>query len=80
MKATHNFLTHDSFLRCTGDLITVTEIELEQILGQQNDPTKQGLIGHIDKTDRPIICKALKKSKMITESQIKIILTALSCD
>jgi hypothetical protein len=75
----HPFLTYDSFMRCGGDLIGVTEVELEDALFRQMIPEKQGIVGCIHDSVRAVICEALWKSRLLTPVQARHIAEELGC-
>jgi len=78
-QARHPFLRYDSFLGCEGDLISVSEAELEMLLGRQADAVKQGIVGSIHATERNAVCNALRGSRVFAPSQLRIMFRELAC-
>lgn len=76
-QATHGFLTHDSFLGLSGDLIHVSEIALEHYLARQEEEAKQGIVGKIDAAARQNIRDRISDSATLSPSQIRTMLAEL---
>lgn len=74
---THGFLTHDSFLGLSGDLIQVSEIALEHYLARQEEEAKQGIVGRIDAAARQDIRDRISDSATLSPSQIRTMLAEL---
>ena len=75
----HSFLAHDSFLGCGGDLIALSDAELEYLLGEQRDSARQGIIGVVHSSVRPSVCAAIRHSPRLSPYQISRIISELGC-
>ncbi len=73
------FLAHDSFIGCGGDLITVTDAELELLLGRQMNPSRQGIVGAIHASDREAVCAAVRASPKLSPARVRVIVQELGC-
>lgn len=78
-KSDHPFLDHDSYMGCGGDLIFIVEEELKEILGEQRQEKRKGIVGSINKRARLKICHAIAASPRLSEAQKEIILAELGC-
>lgn len=73
LKEIHAWLEHDSFIRCGGELVTLTTSELSVRLAKQDIPERQGILGSIDLISRINIHTAAMLSKKLTSNQKEII-------
>jgi hypothetical protein len=73
------FLAHDSYIGCGGDLITVTDAELEFLLGRQVEPSRQGIVGAIHASDREAVCAAVRASPKLSPARVRVIVQELCC-
>lgn len=69
------FLDRNSWLGCGGDLIQVTEFELEQALKRQGNPARRGKVGCIHAGCRAQALECIRNAPQLSPRQIRIILT-----
>lgn len=73
----HTFLSHDSYLNCHGDLISVDDNSLATALEKQGLEDRRGIIGCIAESVRDAICGNIESSRILTGTQKRQILSEL---